>query len=84
MRQQFGVGLDGVGKPGLQHLCNLLVVALPCTLQQRLIGRLLNQRMLEELTGLRWHAALIDELRLDEPTQPALQGLLVQWPDGLE
>ena len=54
MRQQFGLGLDNVGKPCLQHLGNLLMVALPCTLQQRLIGGVRNQCMLKDVTGLGW------------------------------
>src|SRR5262249_55101403 len=43
--QQFRLGLDCLGKLLLQDLSNLLMQLLAAALQQRLIGRVLNQRM---------------------------------------
>ena len=54
VRQQLGLRLDDLGKLRLQHLGNALVVLLPRALEQRLIGRLLDQRMLEDVRRLRW------------------------------
>ena len=65
MGQQLRLGLDGLGKLLLQHLGNLLVILLPFALEQRLIGGVLNQRMLEEIVRLRRQPALIDQLGLD-------------------
>ena len=49
MRQQLGLGLDGLGKLRFQHLGNALVILLPGALEQRLIGRVLDQGMLEDI-----------------------------------
>ena len=46
--QDFRLGGRCLGKPLFQHLGNLLVVVLPGTPQQRLIGCLLDQGMLED------------------------------------
>ena len=69
MRQQFGLGRGGVWKLRLQHLGNLPVVLLPRALEQRLVCRVLDQGVLEDVGGLRWHAALIEHFRVDEPAQ---------------
>ena len=53
MRDQLGLGLDGLRKLLLQHLSDLLVILLPGALEQRLIGRILHQGMLEEIARLR-------------------------------
>ena len=45
---------------------------LAATLQQRLIGGVLNQGMLKGLARSRRQAALIDEFRFDELLQPLL------------
>ena len=52
MGQQFGLCLGRLRKLGLQDLRNVLVVLLPCTLQQRLVGRVLDQGMLEDVHRL--------------------------------
>ena len=62
MCQQFGLGLHRLGKLRLQHLRNTLVVLLPCALQERLIGGLLDQRMLEDIRRLGWQPLLVEEL----------------------
>ena len=53
IRQQFRLGLGGLGKLRLQHLGNVLMVPLASAPQQRLIRRILDQGMLEEVCRLR-------------------------------
>jgi hypothetical protein len=53
MREEFGLGLFDVSNFLLQHLSDLLVISLTGALEQRLIGRVLNERVLEEIPGLR-------------------------------
>ena len=52
MRQQLGLRLDQLGKPCLQHLGNVLVILLPRAPEQRLIGRVLDEGMLEGVCRL--------------------------------
>ena len=78
MRQQFGLRLGGLGKLRLQHLRNALVVLLAGAPQQGLIGRVLDERMLEEVGRLGGSAPLVHQLRLHQLLQPVLQGRLVQ------
>jgi hypothetical protein len=66
IRQQFGLRLDQLGKPCLQHLSNAPVVLLPRALEQRLIGRLLDEGMLEQIGSLRQRAALVEHLGLHQ------------------
>ena len=47
MRQHFGLRLGGLREALGQHLGNALVVLLPGAPQQRLVGRVLNQGVLE-------------------------------------
>jgi hypothetical protein len=54
LRDQFGLGLDDLGKLRGQHLGNALVILLTGALQQRLIGGILNERGLEAVGGLWW------------------------------
>ena len=78
MRQQLGLRRGGVGKPRLQHLRNVLVVLLPRTPEQRLIGRLLDQGMLEHIRGLWWHTALVEQFGLHQARQGLLERGLVE------
>jgi len=72
MSEQFWLDLFDLCKPPFQHLGNLLVILLPCALEQRLIRRILNQGMLEEVAGVRRQAALVEQLGLDQLSQPLL------------
>ena len=65
MRQQFWLGLYCLWKALLQHLRNLLMQLLACALEQRLIGSVLNQGMLEEIVRLRRQPALVEQFRFD-------------------
>jgi hypothetical protein len=65
MRQQFGLGLDHLGKLCLQHLGNALVIVLPRALEQRLIRRVLDEGMFKAIGGLGWYAPLVQQFGLD-------------------
>ena len=65
MGHQLGLGLCCVWKLFFQYLGDLLVILLAFALEQRLIGRVLNQRVLEEIRRVRRHAALVEQLRLN-------------------
>ena len=58
------------GKRRLQDLRNALMVLLARAAQQRLIGSLLDQRMLEEVRRLRRQPLLVQELCLHQLLQP--------------
>jgi hypothetical protein len=64
MRQQLGLSLDNLGKAHLQYLSNALMVLLPGAPQQGLVGRVLDQRMLEAVGRLGRQLLLVQELRL--------------------
>ena len=78
MRQQLGLGLASLWELCLQHLCNALVILLPRALEQRLIGRLLDEGMLEQIRGLWWHTALVEQLGLHQARQGLLECSIVQ------
>jgi hypothetical protein len=84
MRQQFGLGLAAFGEARLQYLGNVLMVLLAGAPQQGLIGRVLDQGMLEEVRRLRWQTLLVQELRRHQLLQPPLQGSLIPGGDGLQ
>jgi hypothetical protein len=60
------------------------MVLLPSAPQQGLVGRILNQGMLEQIRRLWRQPPLIQELRRHQLVQPMLQGLLVPRGDGLQ
>src|SRR6266566_5085101 len=64
LRQQFWLRLGGLGEALGQHLSNALVVLLPGALEQRLVGRILDERVLERVGRLRWESPLRDDLCL--------------------
>ena len=53
MRQQLRLDLGNLGKLRLQHLGNTLMVLLARTLQERLIGGILDEGMLEDVPAAR-------------------------------
>ena len=73
MGQQFGLGLRRFRKSLRQDLCNPLMILPSGVPQQRLIGCLLNQGMLEHRCRLRRHAALVQEFGIYELPQRVLQ-----------
>ena len=60
---EFRLGLADLGEARLQHVGNALMVLLAGTAEQRLIGRLLDEGMLEEVGRLR-RPPLVQQLRL--------------------
>jgi hypothetical protein len=82
MRQQFRLGLNGVRKLRLQHLGDTLMVRLPCAPQPRLIRRVLDQRVLEDVRRLRRQPLLVQALRRYQLVPPLPQGRLVPRRDG--
>jgi len=72
MRYQLRLRLDGLGEAIREHLRNLAVILLPGALEERLIGRVLNEGMLEEIVGLWPQTPLIHQLRLHQLLQPML------------
>jgi hypothetical protein len=53
MGEQLGLGLTDLGNVCLRHLGNVLIILLPGTPQQRLIGGVRDQRMLEAVRRVR-------------------------------
>ena len=84
MRHQLWLGSHGVGKLRFQHLRNTLVILLPRALQERLIGRILDEGVLEDVAAARRQTALVDQFSLHEPRQPLLQRRLIHRRDGVE
>ena len=84
LRQQLGLGRDRLGKLGFEHLRNLPVVLLARALEQRLIGHVLDQRVLEEIRRLGRQPPLVQQLRHHQLVQPLLHGLRVPRGNGLE
>ena len=66
MGHQLGLCLCCVWKLCFQHGSYLLVILLAFALEQRLIGRVLNQRVLEEIRRVWRHAALVQQLCVNE------------------
>src|SRR4029453_2630355 len=73
MGEQFGLSFHRLWKLGLQHLRNALVILLPGALEERLIGGLLDEGMLEDVRRLWWKTALVHEFCVYQPVQLTLQ-----------
>jgi hypothetical protein len=78
MRHQLRLRAHHLGKAVFQQLCCLLVILLAGALQQRLVSRILNQRMLEQVARARRAAALVEQLADHELTETALQHLFLE------
>jgi hypothetical protein len=83
VRQQFGLRLHRLGMR-FQRQRKLRMVALPRARQQRLIGHLLGQGVLEGVGALREEARLVEELGGLEVRQTAMQRRLGQLGNGLQ
>ena len=64
VRQQFRLRGADLGEARLQHVGNALMVLLAGTAEQRLIGRILDEGVLEEVGRLRRQPPLLQQLRL--------------------
>ena len=72
--QQLRLGRHHLGKPRFEHLRDPLVDLLPGAPEQRRVGRVLDQRMLEHIPGPRRPSPLVEELGGHQLSQPRLQG----------
>jgi hypothetical protein len=70
------LGFDDTWKPRLEHLRDTSVQLLASGLEQRLIGDIFDQGVLETVGGVGRGAAAKHELRGDQLVEPALQLLL--------
>ena len=77
MGHQLRLRARHLGKAILQQLCRLLVILLAGALQQRLVSRILDQRMLEQVARPRRAAALVEQLVDHQLTETALQHLFL-------
>ena len=77
MRKKFGPSLDEIDEVPLQHRRDPGVQFLPSGAQQRAVGGVLHQRMLEEVRGMRSDAAAKQQSSIVELTQGELQLSLV-------
>ena len=75
MGEQLRLRARHLGKAVFQQLCRSLVILLTGALQQRLVSRILDQGMLEQVARPRRAAALVEQLVDHELTETALQHL---------
>ena len=69
---QLRLGLHERGEPGFEDLGNLLVHLLPGALEQRRIGRVLDQGVLKYIPGPRRPSPLVEEFGGHQLRQPRL------------
>src|SRR5688572_16957362 len=81
---QFGVRLGHLREALRQDAGNTKMMLLTGTAEQRLIGRVSYQRVLEAVGGPRRIAGLIEKLSLHEPLQVAPQSIGVECADSTE
>ena len=80
---ELGAGLRLVRKLRLERLTDPLVVLPPRGPEERLVGLVADQRVLEPVPGVRGLADLKDELALDQLGEPGAQpGLLIRRRRG--
>ena len=82
MGEDLGCGLRGRGETARQRLGDLPVDLLALALEQRLVRRVLDESVLEQVPRLAAKALAIDELRLHQAPQLLLQRGLVVGADG--
>jgi len=80
MRDDFGLGCRALGLPQ-QDFCGVLVQRLPTALEQALVSRVLDQRMLETIGRLRRHALDEQEVGVGETLQRRTQGYVLDGCD---
>src|SRR5438128_8701854 len=73
IREYLGLRLDGLGKSLGQHLRDLLMILLSRASEQRLVSRVLDERVLERVRGLGREPSLVEQLGFDEAPQRALK-----------
>ena len=76
MGDRFGLGVRVA-----QRLGRAAVQRLPAALEQAVVGRVLDQRVLEAIVGLRWRALDKQEVGVGKPIQRRLQRCFIQFGD---
>ena len=69
--QQLRLRLDDIRELALQQLGHLLMVLLAVAPQERLVGRVLDQRVLERVARPRRPAALVEQLGVTSWPSPS-------------
>ena len=80
-RHQFRLGLADIGRPLFKHLGDPGVALLARRLEQRLVGRVLDQRVLEGVGGVGRRAAAEDQLGGDQLVERGSESLVRQPRD---
>ena len=70
VRDQLRAGLDRIGEVALEQFGDLAVILQARAPEQRLVGGVLDQRMLEDVARTRRPAALIEQFGLDQAAEP--------------
>src|SRR5262245_17718828 len=73
MRHQLGLRFDRLGEPRNEGIGNPTVKLLALAAHHSGVGRILNQRMLEDVGRLRWFAAGEDQLTSSKLRKRSLQ-----------
>ena len=73
MGQEFGLALDEIGEILLQHRRDPGMQFLPSSAQQRAVGGVLHQRVLEQVGGVRRGAAAKQQSGIAQLIQRGLQ-----------
>ncbi len=82
--QQFGFCLCPLREPSFQDLCDATMQSLAFALEQALVSRILNERMLEGVARIRWRAALKQQLGIDESMEGFVESFRITIPDCLK
>jgi len=84
VREQLGLAFDDSRKPPLEQVRDASVQLLASRLEQRLIGSVLNQGVLEAIVGLRTRALGNEEIRFGEPVERGVEGRVFKPADSAE
>ena len=84
VRQQFGLGSYGLGEALTQRLSGLLMEVLPGAMEQRLVGDLLDERMLEGVSDSWEMGYFVKELSGLQGREAVLERLLGQRRNGMQ
>src|SRR3974390_3152540 len=79
MREQFRPGCSDGGKLIAQNFTRAAVQGLATALEQALISRILDERMLEAVFGFWWKALHEEYVGLGQPFQRRLQCVVVHF-----
>src|ERR1700730_959450 len=78
LREDFGLGLNHLGRMGFERFGDPRVQLLPSAAKQAVVRRVLDQRVLETVNRVGRCTTLERQLRGDEPAESGLQLVLVK------